>query len=56
MENSPYVCHLQKIGKIRENMRMVARPKQRCEKSKIATKIRNRLDVLKRDEVKVVLV
>jgi hypothetical protein len=37
-------------------MRMVARPKQRCEKSKIATKIRNRLDVLKRDEVKVVLV
>jgi hypothetical protein len=37
-------------------MRLVVQPKQRCQKRKIATKIRSRLDVLKRDIVKIVLV
>jgi hypothetical protein len=56
MGNDSYACHLEKIGTIRKKMRLVVQPKQRCQKRKIATKIRSRLDVLKRDIVKIVLV
>jgi hypothetical protein len=34
---------------------MVAQPNQMCRKIKIATKIKSRLDILKRDRVKIVL-
>jgi hypothetical protein len=56
MENGPYVCCIEKIRTIRKKKRMVARPNGGTEKNKIATKIRSRLEVLKKDEVKIVLV
>jgi hypothetical protein len=34
MGNSPYMCHLEKIGMIREKMTLVARPKQKIQKGK----------------------
>jgi hypothetical protein len=55
MGNDPYARLLEEDSKDLEKIRMVARPNQRCQKSKIATKIRSKLDILKRDRVKIVL-
>jgi hypothetical protein len=49
-------CHLEKIEKTRKREEWLHDQNRSAKKSKIATKIRSRLEVLKRDEVKIVLV
>jgi hypothetical protein len=55
MENGIYVCHLERIGKIRKKEEWLHDQNRGAKRSKIATKIRSRLDVLKTGRVKIVL-
>jgi hypothetical protein len=50
--NSPYAFHLEKIRKREE---WLQDQNGGAEKSKIETKIRNRLEILNRDKVKIIL-
>jgi hypothetical protein len=55
MRKGPYACHLEKIGRIRKRKEWLHYQNRGVEKSKIVTKIRSRLDVLKKDRVKISL-
>jgi hypothetical protein len=54
MENGPYGCHLEKIGNIRKREEWLHDQNGGAKKSKIETKIRSRLEVLKRGGVKII--
>jgi hypothetical protein len=57
MGNSPYGCHLEKDWKNLGKREEWLHDQNRCaKKRKVATKIRSRLEILKRDRVKIVLV